>query len=144
MDLTSLQPFIKPIVEDMGYELFDLSWVEENQRSILRVTIDQPTGIDVSDCEKVSHAVSDWLDQKDPISQEYFLEVSSPGAERELRNAKDYARFRGFYVHVETFEQTLEGTLDRHDENAVYLNIKGKRIPVSIVDIQLIRLAIRF
>lgn len=97
-----------PIVENMGLELASVEFVKEGANWYLRLYIDREKGVDLEDCERVSRVISDLLDQKDPIAQSYFLEVSSPGIERLLQQEKDFIRFQGKYVNVHLYKP-LEG-----------------------------------
>ena len=81
-----LQELLKPKVEQLNYELYDLEYVKEGSEWFLRLYIDsKEKSIDLEDCEKVSNEISDLLDVKDPIVTSYNLEVSSCGLERHLR-----------------------------------------------------------
>lgn len=75
----------EPLAEEFGYILWDVEYVKEGTQRILRITIDSEEGIGVDDCEKMHRAIDPVLDEADPIEEAYFLEVSSPGIERELR-----------------------------------------------------------
>ena len=75
----------EPIAEQFGYILWDVEFVREGSKKILRITIDSEEGISVDDCEKMHRAIDPALDEADPIEEAYYLEVSSPGIERELR-----------------------------------------------------------
>lgn len=86
--MDNLKDLIEPIVNDLDYELYYLEFVGENKGNYLRIYIDSESGIGLEDCEKVSRAVSNMLDEKDPIDSSYYLEVSSPGLERQLYNDK--------------------------------------------------------
>ena len=97
----------QPILQDLGYDLADLELVKEGANWYLRFFIEHappeaPVGID--DCQKASEALSAWLDEADPVPQAYFLEVSSPGIERPLKKEKDFIRFRGHRVQVNTYK----------------------------------------
>ena len=95
-----------PILQGLGYDLVDLELAKEGGDWFLRFFIefpaqDLPIGID--DCERASAALSDWLDEADPIPHAYFLEVSSPGIERPLKKESDFVRFRGQPVRIGTY-----------------------------------------
>ena len=95
-----------PILQSLGYNLDDLEFVKEGKDWYLRFYIehidpDQP--VDIEDCQKASEALSDWLDEADPIPQAYHLEVSSPGIERPLKKEKDFVRFQRNLVRVQTY-----------------------------------------
>ena len=76
---------ITPVAEQLGYVLWDVEYVKEGARRILRVTIDNNEGITIEDCERMHRAIDPVLDEIDPIDTAYDLEVSSPGIERDLR-----------------------------------------------------------
>ena len=81
----TVRTLAEPIAEQFGYILWDVEFVREGSRRILRITIDSEEGITVDDCEKMHRAIDPVLDEADPIEEAYYLEVSSPGIERELR-----------------------------------------------------------
>lgn len=81
----TVQVMAQPILDDLQLELVDIEFVKEGQNWFLRVFIDSENGVDIEECAKVSEALSEKLDEADPITQNYFLEVSSPGAERPLK-----------------------------------------------------------
>ena len=89
------EAMLMPIVETKGFELVDVEWVKEGANWYLRAYIDKENGITVDDCEEVSRALSDLLDEEDFISENYILEVSSPGLDRPLKKEKDFARSIG-------------------------------------------------
>lgn len=105
-------PKIKPIVEEMitpyleenGFELVDIDYVKEGSNWFLRIFVDKEGGIDIDECGRISEYISDRLDENDPIPDAYFLEVSSPGAERPLKKADDIAKSVGKHVLVTTYE----------------------------------------
>lgn len=85
-----LEKIIEPVVNKLGYELYDVEYLKEGQDWYLRLYIDNENGIDLDDCEKVSNAVGEELDRVDPIEAAYLLEVSSCGLERRLRELKHF------------------------------------------------------
>ena len=89
------EAMLMPIAEAKGFELVDVEWVKEGANWYLRAYIDKENGITVDDCEEVSRALSDLLDEEDFISENYILEVSSPGLDRPLKKEKDFARSIG-------------------------------------------------
>lgn len=93
---------IEPAIQEKGLELVDVEYIKEGAHWYLRLYIDKNGGVDLDDCSAVSHAVSDILDEKDPIAQAYMLEVSSPGLERPLKKNEDFTRFQGSLVTVHT------------------------------------------
>ena len=98
-----VRELIEPITDSLGYTLWSVEYVKEGSRYILRVTIDSSRGIDINDCEKVHRAIDAPLDEADPIEESYYLEVSSPGVERELTEDWHFEAFRGRDVQIFLF-----------------------------------------
>ena len=73
-----VETLVKPIIEGLGYELYDVEYAKEGKNYFLRIFIDKQEGIDLNDCEKVNDAINSKLDEEDYIKEQYFLEVSSP------------------------------------------------------------------
>jgi len=98
-----VQQIALPVVQEAGMELVDVEFLKEGGRWYLRIFIDKPEGIDHEDCRLVSERIDRLLDEKDPISQSYTLEVSSPGIERPIKKLEDYNRFKGKMAVITTF-----------------------------------------
>jgi len=92
---------IEPVLAQLGYELVELEYAAGRTNAVVRIFIDQPAGISVDDCERVSRDVAALLDVDDPIPTAYTLEVSSPGFDRVLRTPGHFERFVGERIHVE-------------------------------------------
>ena len=92
-----------PLAEEFGYFLWDVEYVKEGGRKILRITIDSEEGINIDDCEKMHRALDPVLDEADPIEEAYYLEVSSPGIERELRTDMHIDACEGWNVEVRLY-----------------------------------------
>lgn len=99
-----LAAVVQPTIEGLGYELVRLRLVG-GKRNTLQIMAERPEGwIEVDDCARISRAVSAVLDVEDPIGGEYVLEVSSPGIDRPLTRMKDFERYEGYEVKIETAE----------------------------------------
>lgn len=105
----ALQDMLEPVVESLGYELVRVLTIGMKNPT-LQVMIDRKDGkeITVDDCAKVSRALSEVLDEKDPIENQYSLEVSSPGIDRPLTKPAHFERFAGYEAKIETSEE-IEG-----------------------------------
>ncbi len=113
--LDRITELVEPSLRQLGVELYDVQWLARGHTPILRLTIDKPEGVDLDDCARVANAVGAVLDAYDPIEDRYELEVSSPGAERPLRNRQDWERALGRRVNVRfrhgEDEAVIEGRL---------------------------------
>ncbi len=138
-----------PVVEDLGLELVDVEYVKEGGRRILRVFIDKPGGVSHDDCEAVSKRLDTLLDEKDPIPQSYYLEVSSPGIERPLKKLRDFQRFTGHMIRVTTFaplagRKMFTGKLAGVEDGALILEENGNAFSISLDQVASARLHVEF
>ena len=95
-----IEELIQPTVTEMGYELVDVEFVKEGPNWYLRIFIDKEGGVTIDDCEAVSKTLEKIFDEKDPIEQAYFLEISSPGIDRPLKKKEDFIKYNGEMVDV--------------------------------------------
>ena len=93
--LEKVRNVVLPVLQDLGYDLVEVAVVGSHGRRILQVFIDHRQGVTLDDCARASKALSECLDQQDVFPGRYFLEVSSPGAERRLKGRQDFERFVG-------------------------------------------------
>lgn len=127
-----IEKIILPVIEKLGYELYDVEFLKESSEWFLRIYIEKENHtIDLDDCEKVSDAVGEMLDQVDPISQAYHLEVSSCGLERHLREEKHYQWAVGKKVLLKLFKavngsKQYEGVLKAYQENQLTIQEEAK------------------
>ncbi|HEY4565793.1 MAG TPA: ribosome maturation factor RimP [Savagea sp.] len=152
--ITKVEQLTEPIVDELQLELVDVEFVKEGADWFLRVYVDAQEGrIDIDQCALVSERLSDELDQDDPIEQNYFLEVSSPGAERPLKKEEDFVQAVDSFVFIKTYApidgiKEFEGYLIENDETSVRLSIRIKTRTVEVTipkqQIALARLAIDF
>lgn len=126
-----VEDLLTPILTDLELELVDIEYVKEGKNWFLRIYIDKENGVDIEECGVVSERLSEKLDELDPITHNYFLEVSSPGAERPLKKEKDYEKAVGKNVFIKTYEpidgeKTFEGLLKAFDGETVTVEVKIK------------------
>ena len=143
------EELLEPIVEQHGFELVDVEYVKEGGTWYLRAYIDKPGGITVDDCEIVSRAFGDLLDEKDFIEDSYILEVSSPGLGRPLKKEKDFARSLGEEVEIRLYRpldgsKEYKGELKAYDKETVTVAAEEGEWTIKRSDIALIRLAFDF
>lgn len=153
--IESVVPVIEPIVESENCYLVDVEYVKEGPNWYLRVYADKEKGIDIEDCAKISEKLSEALDQisPDPFPKAYFLEVSSPGAERPLKTEKDILNAVGEYIHLDYYvpqfgEKFHEGTLlevtDKIFQIEVTIKTRKKVLEIKRDAVSKLRLAIKF
>ena len=117
---------VEPLINEMGYSVWDITYGKIGADYHLEITIDKPEGIDIEDCERVHRAIDPILDECDPIEGFYYLDVSSPGLERELRTEEHIARFIGSRVEAKLFSavdgrKSVVGILKELSEGAVVI-----------------------
>ncbi len=144
------EELLKPIIAANNFELVDVEFVKEGSNWYLRAYIDKEGGITVDDCELVSRALSDLLDEKDFIDEAYILEVSSPGLGRPLKKDKDFVRSIGEEVEIKLFrainkQKDYTGYLKAYDKDTVTIEDEDENEMVfERSNIALIRLALDF
>ena len=143
------EALLLPIIEANNFELVDVEYVKEGSNWYLRAYIDKEGGISVDDCEVVSRAFSDKLDEEDFIDDAYIMEVSSPGLGRPLKKEKDYKRSMGKELEIRTYrainrEKEFYGILKSYDEISVTIENEDGEQTFQKSDIALIRLAFDF
>ena len=93
----------EPIADELGIWVWDVEFVKEGARRVLRITVDSENGIDINECEKLHRAIDPLLDEADLIEEQYYLEVCSPGIERELKNDIHIEACEGWDVEVKLY-----------------------------------------
>ncbi|WP_444684199.1 ribosome maturation factor RimP [Alkalicoccus luteus] len=140
----AVEQLAAPILEELELELVDVEFQKEGKNWFLRVFIDSDHGVDLDDCTKVSERLSESLDSEDPIEQAYYLEVSSPGAERPLKKKQDIEKAVGKNVHVTTYapvegDKVFEGELQHFENDTLHIAVKQmhkkvvKKVPYAQV-----------
>ncbi|CQR47660.1 Ribosome maturation factor RimP [Paraliobacillus sp. PM-2] len=144
---------VEPILDKMNLELVDIEFEKEGKNWFLRVFIDKSDGVDIEECGIVSEQLSEQLDQEDPVSVPYYLEVSSPGAERPLKKEQDFKDNIGKTIFISLYEpyegaKTFEGELIGYDGTFVTIEIKvktrKKQVQIPYKKIAKARLAVTF
>lgn len=137
------------IAEELNYELVDLEYVKENGRYFLRVYIHKDGGVNLDDCQKMSEELSARLDEKDPIKDTYYLEVSSPGLDRPLKTDRDLERNLGKDIEINLYSpfegnKNYEGMLMNYTEESVEIEEYNNKVIIPRDKISKIRLAVKF
>ncbi len=139
-----ISELLQPVITAMGYELVGVELLG-GRRALLRVYIDQPDGVSVDDCERVSHQVSGVLDVEDAVKGAYTLEVSSPGLDRPLFNASHFERFAGEQVRLKLYgplagRRNWRGELRGMRAGEVVLATEQGEVTVPLAQIETARL----
>ncbi|NJD30273.1 MAG: ribosome maturation factor RimP [Gammaproteobacteria bacterium] len=137
---------VRPVVEGLGYTLWDLEYSPGRGNSFVRLYIDAEPGITLDDCERVSREVSELLDAADPVPGQYTLEVSSPGLDRPLRTAAHFAPYVGETVFVELAHpldgrRRYKGPLRAAGAETVEVEVDGRSYVLPISGIRKAHLA---
>ena len=140
---------LNPIIEAKNIYLWDIEFKKEGPSYVLRVFLDKEGGIGINDCEEVSRALSDVLDEADPIPQEYVLEVSSAGLDRAIKYDFHFDKCMGKNVDVKLFAaidglKEFTAKLTGHDGENVNLEIDGNETAFPKNKISSIRLTVEF
>jgi len=137
-------------VKEAGCELWDVEYVREAGEWYLRLYLDKEGGVDIMDCEAVSRVVSDLLDEADPIEGSYTFEVSSAGAERQLKRPGDFERFMGSDVLVKLYKakdgrKEFAGTLTGYGaDGSISIRVGNAELTFAKAEVALCRLRIVF
>lgn len=129
--LEQIKTLITPVLEKANIELYNIEYVKEGKSFFLRVYIDKEGGVDLTDCTNMSEVISEKLDEADIISDMYYLEVSSPGAEKPLKTEADFLNNIGENVYITLYaqingEKSFEGTLLSFEASEATVEYKWK------------------
>ena len=125
-----------PVVKAEGYEIYDVEYAKEGPHWFLRIFVTSEEGVNVDDCETISRALSAILDEKDCISTNYFLEVSSPGIERNLRQDEHFEAALGEKVKIKLYKdidgaKELEGELTDAQHGKITLQTNTASVEID-------------
>lgn len=135
---STVREIVLPTAEQLGYLLWDVEYVREGATNILRITIDKDGGVGIDDCEKMHRAIDPLLDEADPIQQAYCLEVSSPGLERQIKNAEQAGYCIGQPINVKLFapdekgRRLIKGVLKEYGDTELKVALDGGDAVIEI------------
>lgn len=142
MDFLSItqkvRPFIEPIIEEENLKLYDVLWLNEEGKNILRVMIESPHGqVTVDDCTRVSHAIEDLIEVKGIIGARYNLEVSTPGLDRPLRTKEHFMTAVGNVISLKTKDaidgrRNYKGELKEVTDFLITMVIDGQEFKIPL------------
>ena len=136
----TVREIISETVESLGYRIWDVTYSKIGADYHLEITIDSDNGINIEDCERVHRAIDPILDEHDPIEGFYYLEVSSPGIERELRTDDHVLASIGSKVEAKLFtpkdgRKSIVGTLTAYENSAVTVSLDTEEIIIPRAEI---------
>ena len=135
---------VQPIITELGYEIWDITYAKVGADYHLEITIDSEAGINIEDCEKVHRAIDPILDEIDPIEGFYYLDVSSPGIERELRTEEHIFHSIGQKVEAKLFaakdgRRTVVGILESFSEGIIVIKEESGEVSLKQSEISKLR-----
>jgi ribosome maturation factor RimP len=136
-----VRDMVEPVLNAMGLQLWGVEYLGQGKHTLLRIYIEKEGGINVEDCAEASRQVSGLLDVEDPISNEYTLEVSSPGVDRMLFTIAQYRQYAGYMAKLrltENFEgrRNFQGRLGAVEDNEVVLLVGEDKLvfPIELIE----------
>lgn len=140
----------EPIADQNGCEIYDIEFKKEGSDYYLRIFIDlkdREKKVSLDECEAVSRALSEVLDDKDPIEQAYMLEVSSPGLDRQLKTEQHFKRFEGSKVDVGLYKavngtKCLTGTLSSFEDATLTLMLDSEEFKIALSETTFVKLSL--
>ncbi|TEB10176.1 Ribosome maturation factor RimP [Pelotomaculum propionicicum] len=144
-----VEKLVSPCISESGMELVDVEFVKEGGNWYLRVFLDKPGGIGIEDCRLISEKIDKLLDEKDPIPQSYFLEVSSPGMERPLKKLSDFERFKGSLAVIGTYaavegKKNITGRITSVQGDSITFDVAGTEMTIPYKQVASARLKAEF
>ena len=140
IDLNKIKGDLEPIVNSFNLMLYSVDFIRKNNTDTLEVIVDKKGYIDIGDIEDVTNAINEYLDTEDPIENEYSLEVSSFGLEKEI-SFDDLIYYPKENLEVKTLDQLHKGSLDSFNGDSLTLKTKNnKKIKINVNDILSIRI----
>lgn len=130
-----VEELVTPKINSIGYRVYDVMYVKEGKDNYLRIFIDNDEGISLNDCEKVNDAITDMLDEANYIKDQYFLEISSPGVERNIRKNEHLQESLGMEITVKLFKpiekkKEYNGILKSFSEEVVTLIVENEEVSI--------------
>jgi ribosome maturation factor RimP len=134
-------PIADRVALELGYFVWDIDYVKEGTEWFLRIDMDKDGGVDIEDCEKFSRAIDPLLDEADPISEAYVLEVSTPGIERTLKTPEHIDACEGWDAEVKLYApkngcKAFRGVLCGYDDNgSIVIDMNGEELSFAPAEV---------
>lgn len=122
---------VEPYAEELGLRIWDVRFLKEGADWYLRIFIDKDGGVSIDDCVDMTHAINKPLDESDPIEQAYFLEVSSPGVERDLVRDEHFTAYVGEKIKVKMIrpvdgKREFSGILEDYNDGNITIRMSDE------------------
>jgi ribosome maturation factor RimP len=139
--IKTVTALIEPVLDEMEIELVDIEYLSEHGRWVLRIYVDEPGGITLDNCARVSREIGDLIEVKDIFKQEYVLEVSSPGLNRRLKKEKDFEKAVGKNIKIRMItplegQRNFTGSLQSFQDGILCLRVKYDLILLPFGDVE--------
>lgn len=139
----------EPVAEEQGVYVVDVSYKKAKDGYELCIYIDKEGGVGIDDCESFSRVFEVVMDEKDPIENNYTLEVSSPGVDRKLVKDREFLYYIGYEVDVKLYKaidglKEFTGTLTDYKDKTAYIEYDGKVLQIPAKEAAYIKLSFRF
>lgn len=150
--MEKLKELFQPVFDELGVKLYEMKWINDREHTLQVAIMKADGSMDLDTCADVSERLSEVLDEADPISEEYTLEVCSPGAEREIRDLSELAEMAGSYICVKLAKpfkkmNEITGELIKCEDGTVFIAYRDKAATrtaeIQLEDITFARMAVR-
>lgn len=144
--VSRVRDIVTPFAQELGLDIWDIRFVKEGTDWYLRIFIDKQGGVSIDDCVDLTHAITKPLDEADPISQSYLLEVSSPGVERELVSDEHFEKYIGADVMLRLIRpiekvRDFKGKLSAYDNGEITVLLPdGEELRINKKDASYVKL----
>ena len=140
---------INPVINDLGFSIYDVEYLKEGANWYLRIYIDKEEGRSIEDCETVSRAIDPIIDELNPIKTQYSLEVSSPGIERNLRKSEHFNKYKDTEIEVSLFKpidgaKKIKCILKDYNGEKISVNYQNNDIDIELKDISVVKTVYNF
>ena len=139
----------EPVIREAGCSLWDVEYVREAGTYYLRIYVDKEGGVSIDDCVEISHLLDPILDENDPVPESYVFEVSSPGAERELKYPAHFAQYMGSEIQLHTYrpvdgQKIFVGILKAYTDGDITITIGNSDKVIAAADVAKVKLHVSF
>lgn len=147
-----IQKMVEPVINALGYQLWGIEYLGQGKHTLLRIFLEKEGGVNIEDCAEASRQVSSILDVEDPIKDEYTLEVSSPGLDRQLFRPEQYMQYVGAAIKVRlngnlngrrNFAGTLQEVISTQEETTIVLKVGAEEFRLPFPSIEKANLVIQ-